>query len=53
MYIGKIEVVSFAIKSGRKLTISVIFEYQEMTKRKLFLLFPLFQVLYGILQISR
>jgi hypothetical protein len=35
--IGKIEVVSFVIKYGRKLTIGVIFECQEMTKKKLFL----------------
>jgi hypothetical protein len=53
MYIAKIEVVFFVIKSGRKLTISVIFECQEMTMRKLFLLFPLFEVLYGIWKITR
>ena len=53
MYIGKIEVISFVIESGRKLTSSVIFECEEMTKRKQFMLFPLFQVLYGILKIAR
>ena len=43
IYIGKIDFVSFVIKSGRKLTIGVTFECQGMTQRKLFLLFPLFK----------
>jgi predicted AAA+ superfamily ATPase len=47
MYNGKIEVVSFVIKSGRKLVvIGVKFQgkHQEMRQRKVLLLFRLYQV---------
>jgi len=40
---GKLEVVSFIIKSGNKLTIDVKYEVNEMRKMKLFQLFLLYQ----------
>jgi hypothetical protein len=52
---GKIEVVFIVIESVRKLTIGVKFKVNkclETTHRKLFLLFPLPQVAWGILMES-
>jgi hypothetical protein len=48
IYNGKIEVVSFVTSYGRKLAIGAIFEVkcQEMLQRKLFLLFPVSQILW-------
>ena len=51
IYHGKIEVVSFVTRYGRKLAIGAIFEVksQELLQRKLFLWFPVSQILWGTL----